>query len=125
MKPFDLEKAKAGAKVCTRNGLKVEILRFDVKNPNYQIAALITDENGVEYYQNYTKDGKYYGSKTEDHRDLIMTPSKHKGWLNIYPSDNEFTIGYETGLNVFPTKETAMFAAGPNCIATIPIEWEE
>lgn len=31
MKPFDLEKAKAGAPVCTRNGYKAEILRFDIK----------------------------------------------------------------------------------------------
>ena len=111
--------------MCTRNGLKVEILRFEVKNPHYQIAALITDENGVEYYQNYTKYGKYYDSKMKDHRDLVMAPIKHKGWINIYPSNNKFTMEYETGSNIFSTKGAAVLAAGPHCIATIPIEWEE
>ena len=33
MKPFDLVKAKAGAPVCTTNGLRVQILKFVV---NYQ-----------------------------------------------------------------------------------------
>ena len=54
-----------------------------------------------------------------------MAPIKHKGWVNIYPSDNRFTIGYETGSNIFPTKEIAMRAALLNCVTTIPIEWEE
>ena len=29
MKPFDLEKAKAGSPVCTRSGEKVRIICFD------------------------------------------------------------------------------------------------
>lgn len=101
MKPFDLEKAKAGAPVCTRNGLKVKILRFDVKNPNYQIAALVTDKNGIEYYESYTKDGRYYGAGYEDDRDLVMAPIKHKGWVNIYPDDNKSTIKYIVGSKIF------------------------
>lgn len=125
MKPFDLEKAKAGAPVCTRNGLKVKILRFDVKNLNYQIAALVTDKNGIEYYENYTKDGRYYVAGYEDDMDLVMASIKHKGWVNVYPDDTKFTIGYKTGSNIFPTKEIAKQVSAPNCIATISIEWEE
>ncbi len=124
MKPFDLEKAKAGAKVCTRNGYKVEILRFDVKNPYYPIIAVITNDDGIENYYAYTKDGKYT-DLNECPMDLVMATIKHKGYVNIYPSDNIFTIGYKTGSNIFPTKEKAMQASVPNRITTIPIEWEE
>lgn len=54
-----------------------------------------------------------------------MAPIKHKGYINIYPSDDKFTIGYKTGSNIFPTEEIAKQVSAPNCIATIPIEWEE
>lgn len=39
MKPFNLEEAKAGKPVCTRDGRKVNILRFDLNNP-YPIIAV-------------------------------------------------------------------------------------
>lgn len=124
MKPFDLEKAKAGAKVCTRNGLKVEILKFDVKNSYYPIIAVITNNNGIENCYAYTKDGKYT-DLNECPMDLVMAPIKHKGWVNIYPDDSKSTTKYVVGSNIFPTKEIAKQVSAPNCIATIPIEWEE
>ena len=34
-KPFDLEAAKAGAKVMTQDGQPVTIIKFDVKHPIY------------------------------------------------------------------------------------------
>jgi len=120
MKPFDLEKARGGAKVCTRNGYKVEILRFDVKNPDYPIVALITDNDGIEICQSYTKDGKYDKGLDKDFRDLVMTPVKHKGWINIYSF-----ITPCTGINIYPTKELAISKAVDGLIDTICIEWEE
>lgn len=125
MKPFDLTKAKAGAPVCTRNGLKVEILRFDVKNPDYPIAALITDNDGIEFCQSYAEDGKYNKESDEDFRDLVMAPIKHKGWVNIYPNDSKSTTKYIVGSEIFSTKEMAIQVAVSSCVTTIPIEWEE
>ena len=125
MKPFDLEKAKAGAKICTRSGFKVEILRFDIKNSNYPIVALVTNNDGTEHCYMYTKDGKYNIDLNKYPIDLVIVPVKHRGWINIYPSNNKCNIGYETGSNIFPSKEMAILAASSNHIATIPIEWEE
>ena len=124
MKPFDLEKAKAGAPVCTRNGLKVEILKFDVKNSDYPIAAIITLENGTEIIESYTNKGEYSICAEEDTKDLIMAPIKHKGWINIYPDDTKSTTKYVVGSKIFSTKEIAIQVAVSSCIATIPIEWE-
>lgn len=47
MKPFDLEAAKAGKPVCTRDGRKARIICFD-RNWEYPIVALIECENGEE-----------------------------------------------------------------------------
>lgn len=40
-KPFDLEQAKAGKPVCTRDGRKARIICFDLKNGNHPIVAVI------------------------------------------------------------------------------------
>lgn len=40
-KPFDLEQAKAGKPVCTRDGRKARIICFDLKNGNHPIVAAI------------------------------------------------------------------------------------
>ena len=43
IKPFDLEKAKAGAKLRTRNGYPVEILKWDARG-EYPIVGIIKQE---------------------------------------------------------------------------------
>lgn len=47
MRKFDLEAAKAGAKVCTRDGRKTRILCFDAKG-QYPIIVLVMQEAGFE-----------------------------------------------------------------------------
>lgn len=39
--PFDIEKAKAGAKVCTREGYEVTIFSFDCGDNNFPIVGAI------------------------------------------------------------------------------------
>ena len=42
MKPFNLEEAKVGKPVCTRNGRRVEIISFEnPSNNNYPILAKV------------------------------------------------------------------------------------
>lgn len=50
MKPFDLEKAKAGAPLCTREGFRARIICFDADNDRFPIVALIKDSNSSNEY---------------------------------------------------------------------------
>lgn len=56
VKSFDLEAFKNGAKVETRNGHKVEILRTDLKN-NCPIIGIVTGDDGSEGFSMWKTDG--------------------------------------------------------------------
>lgn len=62
MKPFDLEKAKAGAKLVTREGYEATDFTYNVNNKSYPCAAKIS---GYEF--SFTKEGKWgkYGCKLD------------------------------------------------------------
>ena len=121
MKQFNLEEAKAGKPVCTRDGSPVRIICFDKKHSVYPIIALITCSN-EELETTYTNEGHYYSNGEESYNDLFMVGEKHIGYVNIYNIENSKPrLGYD----IYPTKEEAQNAAAPNVIATIKIEWEE
>lgn len=81
MKPFDLEKAKAGHPVCTRDGRDVRIICFDRLSACSIVALIKTydkEEHGVYY-----NSGKYYFD-TESRFDLFMKSTKKTYWLNLF-----------------------------------------
>lgn len=79
LKPFDLEAAKAGKPVCTRDGRKARIICFDTINKgNYPIIALLEDK-GCEAIFYYNKDGK---CNVGTELDLMMLPRKERGMDN-------------------------------------------
>ena len=81
LKPFDIQKAREGKPVCTRDGHKARIICFDKKGA-YPIVALVNDYNEEEYIKNYDEFGKkIIGRETGD--DLMMLPEKRSGWINI------------------------------------------
>ena len=49
LKPFDLEAAKNGAKVVTRDGHAVRIICYDRKNEEYPIVALVGEDEGAVF----------------------------------------------------------------------------
>lgn len=68
--PFDIERAKAGAKVVTTLGEDVRILCYNRKASEYPIVALIKDaESNEEYIESYTTTGRRYDCD-EDEEDL-------------------------------------------------------
>lgn len=114
MKPFDLEAAKAGKPVCTRDGRKARIICFDAKGDK-PIIALV--EMGVaETPNNYPIDGKAIPTK-ETPCDLMMLPEKKEGWVNVYKSKD----------TIFKSEKEAKSHSDDfeNYIATVKIEWEE
>lgn len=77
LKPFDLQKAKEGKPVCTRDGRNVRILGFDAKGRK-PISALVESRDGKdEEIVSYTNEGKFYIDCTwSNDLDLVMCQEK-------------------------------------------------
>ena len=73
MVPFDLEKAKQGAKLVTRDGSDARIICYDCKAEAYPIAALVfSPDDNEEEIVSYTKNGTYYDDGDESFYDLMI-----------------------------------------------------
>ena len=89
LKPFDLEAARSGKPVCTRDCRKARIICFDAKG-DYPIVALIESGN-IEGVQQYMIDGHCTKAMSECYGDLMMLPEKRIGWININKDAGLFT----------------------------------
>ena len=122
LKEFDLEAAKAGKPVCTRDGRKARIICFDAKGDPCPIIALV-EENNIESAYRYDKNGQNAYKKSE--LDLMMLPEKKEGWVNVL----EGTAGkVYVGNDIYRTEDEAKEGAPrftSKLIASVPIEWEE
>lgn len=124
-KEFDLELAKSGFPVKTRNGGKVMILCFN-RIASTPIVALVKIRDTLEKVYQYYNNGRCYNSNGCS-KDLVMDDVKHEGWINIhYDIDNPFYSG------IFKTKEEAErfyqqhdSDIDKTKIRTIKVEWEE
>lgn len=77
LKEFDLEQAKAGKPVHTRDGREARVICFDAKGMHQPIIALITQDNGVEYIETYYSNGRFNDDiNSQSDYDLIMLPEK-------------------------------------------------
>ena len=122
MKPFDIELAKQGKPVCTRDGRKARIICFD-RNHQYPVVALIECKDGEEMIAAFTKDGETdYEPKNNS---LMMLTEKKEGWVNVYDADTTF---YFVEGRVYDTKEEAIKHINPDheiYTTTVKIEWEK
>ena len=123
LRPFDLEAAKAGKPVCTRDGRKARIICFDAKYDK-PIVALIYDCNKETVLQ-YLESGRFFVDQIDKY-DLMMLPQKKEGWVNVYKSYN---VGKTIPCmaSIYPTKEEAKKSSvvGFDYVDTVKIEWEE
>lgn len=71
LKPFDLNAAKDGKPVCTKDGRPARIICFDTKGDIYPIIALV-DDNGLEVTIRYNEEGKSRNKDSDE--DLMMAP---------------------------------------------------
>ena len=115
LKPFDLQKAREGKPVYTRDGRKARIIAFDA-NGGRPIVALVTecdDEEEIPY--KYHCDGSYNCQSIPSDNDLMMLPEKKEGWVNVYKD------------SVYDTKDDALIGRSEirGYIDTIKISWEE
>ena len=129
LKPFDLEAAKAGKTVCTRDGRKVRIICFDAKRKDENsIIALVPSKDypGFEDLIAYPNNGNYYGGHEND-GDLMMLPEKKEGYVNLYHNCNDRYAAYLGNNVIYKDKEFAedMGRGDINYIKTVKVQWEE
>lgn len=72
MKPFNLEEAKAGKPVCTRNGRRVEINSFDNPNNGYPILARVFSDNTDYNDFMFAQEGYFFNDNREFGADSMM-----------------------------------------------------
>ena len=129
LKPFDLEAAKAGKPVCTRDGRKARIISFDRHGEDCPIIALVVDSKNAECEEviDYTLDGICNENIINHNKyDLMMLPQKKEGWVNIYKSDNNKYSALLGSAYVYKTKvEAELNFDKDNGLAIVKIEWEE
>ena len=123
LKPFDLNAAKTGKPVCTRDGRKVRIICFD-KEDIRPIVALIKSDKGGESAYYYYVNGMTLSNNYQSVHDLMMLPEKKEGWVNVYYNR---TDGITFSKHPYPSKEEAIKNAGTmsNIIDTVNISWKE
>ena len=115
LKPFNLEAARSGKPVCTRNGRKARIICFDAKGNKPLI--ILSEIDGKEVILRYTEKGQSdnFHSPTPREDDLMMLPEKKEGWVNVYKD------------SVYDTKDEALIGRSESrgYIDTIKINWSE
>ena len=116
LKPFDIQKAKEGKPVCTRDGRKARIICFDAKDSQPIIGLYEKNIDGIvrEYLCSYHTDGRMYDDQDTGY-DLMMLPEKKEGWVNVYKKQIH---------NTFESAEEGHKGI-TGYIKTIKVEWEE
>lgn len=125
MKPFDIELAKAGHPVCTRDGRAVRILCYDfITQEDTPIIALVRLSEKQEGIICYKADGRNFAPGMAE-LDLVMVPEKREGWVNVFINS---CSGLKSTDRIYFTKAEALKCIdtkSPHYIDTVKIEWEE
>ena len=125
LKPFDLNSAKAGKPVCTRDGRKARIICFDrINGDYYKIVACVTAFDGdFEEVLFYGIDGYIVDSQNPKDEDLMMPTEKKEGWVNVYKGIDGVTFSkYPYTSKDEAIKESDILFGR---IDTIKVSWEE
>lgn len=125
MKPFDLEAAKRGEPLITRDGRKVtDFAHFPSKEGAYKVYAVIGGDTS-----SFTEEGNEWNVDcSQTNLDLFMAPRKRTVYVNLWPGKMIGTGGGCGGYH-YDDKETARAAAfntrGVDAFAVaVPVEIE-
>ena len=121
LKPFNLEEylANPSRKVVTRCGLAVTRFLCTDRKHTKPIVACIED-GCTEVICFYAKDGKVTSNMSTDF-DLFFATEKHEGWVNVYKSESDWSLG----ASIWQTEEEAKkWVGAADYATTIKIEWE-
>lgn len=128
MKPFNLEEAKAGKPVCTRDGRSARVVDYDY-NPNKGapiLAVMPRPDGTANSVHSYSATGKFTGiGDGTSGLDLFMAPVQRTVWVNLYKA-SEAKVGMVSG-GLYASEQEAVLIAGesPSYVGTFPITYEE
>lgn len=124
MKKFNLEKAKAGAPLITRDGRPARFMG-EREHPNYPIIAVVIKDYCIEEVYTYTANGRNI-TTDETENDLFMALTKRKKYVNFYFNSErgEYDFGriYDTDKEA---NDNIIKDGISQYIKTVEIEWEE
>ncbi|KVQ85528.1 hypothetical protein WK07_04320 [Burkholderia multivorans] len=124
MKPFDLEAAKRGEPLVTRDGRKVQEFHYFATRDDWRVCAVIHGDMIC-----CGDDGRFSLYGRDDPSDLFMAPRKRTVYVNVYATSLNNDDSPGTVAAAFDTEEGAKLnarhdRAGLLAIA-VPIEIEE
>ena len=120
MKPFDLEAAKRGEPLVTRDGRKARFIgHVPEALSGFRVVVFLEGDGEAS---DYLESGAYYEDDPSEH-DLFMAPKKRTVWVNIY----ELSPSGSVNGMVHPTRESADCASNDDRIGgrAWPLEIEE
>ncbi|MBR4589972.1 MAG: hypothetical protein IKO36_04835 [Bacteroidaceae bacterium] len=94
IKPFDLEAAKKGAKVETRNGDKAEILKWDA-NSNCPLIGFYVDCEGHDNIGSWTLSGKWGVNTSSFDLVIVEYEDKEAPELGGIRAEPELATGFQ------------------------------
>lgn len=107
IKPFDLAKAKAGAKLKTRAGLPVEIFKWDARG-DYPIKGMVREKE-QDVSLNWTCDGFCCAYRTSSDYDLVIVEEVEEP--EFWSDDNTNTIN---GFYIYTGTDISKLSKVPN-----------
>ena len=129
MKPFNLEAAKSGAPVVTRDGKPVRIICWDRQASDGRretLVALVSDPDGAEVVVTCSPNGRHYSGNAESSNDLFIAPTKRTGWILVFPACIEKGVPSAFGSYIYTSVEDAASVAREYKEAVVAeISWEE
>lgn len=115
LKPFDLQKAREGKPVYTRDGRKARIICFDRIDARPILALVVSSDGKGEDVFDYFVSGKRIANTLESDLDLMMLSEKRSGWAKV-----------RKDINLYDTKEEAdRKMIGNDEYVTAKVCWEE
>lgn len=101
MKPFNIEEAKAGKHICTKEGLDVIIISYNSIKPKYPIIAHVIHPDNTTELKYYDTTGKaMFGSEKDT---IYISNPANKIFINVYQKmfdDKEPLVAINKGRHI-------------------------
>jgi len=126
MKTFNLDLAKSGVAIITRDGRPVKFIAHvpDVMPSARVIVAIDDSQSSIKILRTYSESGRFIGNETSN-LDLFHPSVKRSGWTNLVKTSQDMPT---RRLNrIFKDKESAERVGKmyTDYLTTIEIHWEE